>query len=130
VVSESSEPDLFWGLRGGGGNLGVVTWFEFRLHPVGPTVLSAGFTFSADDGPAVLRAFRDLVFARQDIALDTYTGAVSRSWAGVDEALAGRPVVTVDFTVTGPDLDDGEIVAASLRSVAPPSPRSWSPSSM
>jgi FAD/FMN-containing dehydrogenase len=89
-ASESSEPDLFWGLRGGGGNFGVVTSFEFQLHPVGPTVVSADLTFAADDGPAVLRAFRDLVFERQDIVSGAYAGAVSRSW-GFDDALSGDP---------------------------------------
>jgi FAD/FMN-containing dehydrogenase len=120
VASESSDPDLLWGLRGGGGNFGVVTSLEFRLHPVGPTVLSGELTFSADDGPAVLRAFRDLALERQDVVFSAYTGAVSRSWGGDFEAMVGRPAVAVGFTVTGPDLDGGEALAASLRGVASP----------
>ena len=68
----------------------------------------------------VLRAFRDLVFTRQDVVSDTYTGAVSRSWPGVDESLVGRPIVTIGFTITGPKLDDGDEIAARLRGVAPP----------
>ena len=111
---------MFWGLRGGGGNFGIVTSFEFRLHTLEPTVFSAEITFAADDGPTVLRAFRDLVFTRQDIVSDTYTGAVSRSWPGVDESLVGRPIVTIGFTITGPNLDDGDEIAARLRRVAPP----------
>jgi FAD/FMN-containing dehydrogenase len=51
VASETGDPELLWGLRGGGGNFGVVTSLEFRLHPVGPTVLSGELTFPADDGP-------------------------------------------------------------------------------
>ena len=119
-TSASNEPELFWGLRGGGGNFGIVTSFEFRLHPLEPTVFSAELTYAAEHGPAVLRAFRDLVFARDDIVSDTYTGAVSRSWPGVDESLVGRPIVTAGFVVTGPNLEEGEAIAAQLRSVAPP----------
>lgn len=120
VASASSEPELFWGLRGGGGNFGIVTSFEFRLHALEPTVFSAEFTFAADDGPTVLRAFRDLVFTRQDVVSDTYTGGVSRSWPGVDESLIGRPIVTIGFTITGPNLDEGDEIAARLRGVVPP----------
>jgi FAD/FMN-containing dehydrogenase len=127
VASESSEPDLLWGLRGGGGNFGVVTSLEFRLHPVGPTVLSGELTFAADDGPAVLRAFRDLALERQDVVFSASTGAVSRSVGGDLQAMAGRPVVAVGFTVTGPDLDGGEALAASLRGVAPPLAESLRP---
>jgi FAD/FMN-containing dehydrogenase len=127
VASEPSEPDLLWGLRGGGGNFGVVTSLEFRLHPVGPTILTGELTFSADHGPAVLRAFRDLALARQDVVFSAYTGAVSRSAGGDLQAMAGRPVVAVGFTVTGPDLDGGEALAASLRGVAPPLAESLRP---
>jgi hypothetical protein len=88
--------------------------------PGRPTVLTGELTFSADDGPAVLRAFRDLALARQDVVFSAYTGAASRSARGDLEAMAGRPVVSVGFTVTGPDLDGGEALAALLRGVAPP----------
>jgi FAD/FMN-containing dehydrogenase len=127
LASESGEPELLWGLRGGGGNFGIVTWFEFRLHTVGPTVVSGDLTFTAEDGPAVLRAFRDLVFERQDVVSSAYAGAVARSWAGFDESMVGRPVVSLNFTVTGPDLDDGAAIAASLRGVAAPLVESLEP---
>jgi FAD/FMN-containing dehydrogenase len=120
VASETGDPELLWGLRGGGGNFGVVTSLEFRLHPVGPTVLSGDLTFPADDGPAVLRAFRDLALTRQDVVFSAYTGAVSRSWGGDFAAMVGRPVVSVGFTLTGPDLDGGEALAAALRGGASP----------
>ncbi|HEU5155850.1 MAG TPA: FAD-binding oxidoreductase [Streptosporangiaceae bacterium] len=59
-ASRTEHPDLFWGLRGGGGNFGVVTEFEFRLHPVGTRTLSAEFDFPLDRALPVLRGWRDL----------------------------------------------------------------------
>src|SRR4029078_2594783 len=49
-ASESENPDLFWGLRGGGGNFGIVTNFEFKLHPVAPDVLTGLIVFPFDQG--------------------------------------------------------------------------------
>ena len=60
-ASESEHPDLFWALRGGGGNFGVVTEFEFRLHEVGPLVQFAMLFVEQDRAAAALRATRDLV---------------------------------------------------------------------
>jgi len=60
-ASESENPDLFWGLRGGGGNFGIVTNFEFKLHPVGPDVLTGLIVFPFDQGKDVLRKYRDAV---------------------------------------------------------------------
>ncbi|HET7093546.1 MAG TPA: FAD-binding oxidoreductase, partial [Thermomicrobiales bacterium] len=54
------HPHLFWGLRGGGGNFGIVTGFEFRLHPVGPTVLAGPLFHPIDAAPGLFRAFRDV----------------------------------------------------------------------
>src|SRR5262249_7246393 len=56
-------PDLFWALRGGGGNFGVVTSFRFALHPVGPTVIAGPVFWAADDTTELLRFYRD--FAAQ-----------------------------------------------------------------
>jgi FAD/FMN-containing dehydrogenase len=60
-ASESEHPDLFWALRGGGGNFGVVTEFEFRLHPVGPEVQFGLLFWEIERGVAGLRACRDLI---------------------------------------------------------------------
>src|SRR5574341_2674009 len=60
-ASEDEHPDLFWALRGGGGNFGVVTSFEFRLLSVGPTVLAGPILWDATDAGEVLRFYRDFV---------------------------------------------------------------------
>src|SRR3954471_913153 len=59
-VSEESHPDLLWALRGGGGNFGVVTSFEFRLHEVGPTVFAGLVFYHGSDAAAVLSSFAAL----------------------------------------------------------------------
>lgn len=60
-ASESDNPDLFWAIRGGGGNFGVVTEFEFRLHPVGPMLQLGVFLFRPDQGGDLLRFARNFV---------------------------------------------------------------------
>ena len=59
-VSEDQHPDLFWALRGGGGNFGVVTEFEFRLHDIGTAALSVEIDFPVDQGADALRGWREI----------------------------------------------------------------------
>jgi FAD/FMN-containing dehydrogenase len=66
TASATENADLFWGLRGGGGNFGVVTSFEYRLHPVGPTVLAGVIFHPADAARDVLGFFRDFVATAPD----------------------------------------------------------------
>ena len=66
TASENENPDLFWGVRGGGGNFGIVTSFEYRLHPVGPIVLAGPIFHPLEDAPEVLRFYRELAAAAPD----------------------------------------------------------------
>jgi len=66
VVSRDAEPDLFWALRGGGGNFGVVTSFEFVLHPVGPEVHAGLVVYPFAQARQVLRAWRDFTAKAPD----------------------------------------------------------------
>ena len=60
-ASATEHPDLFWALRGGGGNFGVVTRFEFRLHPVGPDVLSGLIVYPISEAKSVLQQYREFI---------------------------------------------------------------------
>ena len=58
-MSADEHPDLFWAVRGGGGNFGVVTSFEYRLHPVGPIILGGILLYPADQATDLLAFYRD-----------------------------------------------------------------------
>src|SRR6266498_1179417 len=60
-ASPDENADLFWGLRGGGGNFGIVTEFEFRLHPVGPIVVAGPIFWPMEESPRLLRFYRDWI---------------------------------------------------------------------
>jgi len=109
-ASADEHPDLFWGLRGGGGNFGIVVEFEFRLHPVGTRALAVEFTYPLNRAAAALRGWRDLAEEadRQatptaDISGDTVT--LGYVWVGDPEA--GRALLPALRSVGVPD---GEVV--------------------
>ena len=60
-ASEDENPELFWGIRGGGGNFGIVTSFDYRVHPVGPTVLAGAVFYPGDYAGDILRFYREWV---------------------------------------------------------------------
>ncbi len=65
-ASKTENPELFWGICGGGGNFGIVTLFEFELHQVGPEILAGFIVFPADQAPQVLTSYRDFVATMPD----------------------------------------------------------------
>jgi FAD/FMN-containing dehydrogenase len=109
-ASADEHPDLFWGLRGGGGNFGVVVEFELRLHPTGTRTLVTELTFPLDRAAAALRGWRDLAeeAPRQatmtaDIAGDAAT--LGYVWVGDPEA--GRAMLPALRSIGMPS---GEVV--------------------
>jgi FAD/FMN-containing dehydrogenase len=88
-ASRTEHPDLYWGLRGGGGNFGVVVEFEFRLHPVGTRALVAEHTFGAEHAASALRGWRDLVPDAPRPA--TFTASVRDGRATVGFVWVGDP---------------------------------------
>jgi len=91
TASRAENQDLFWGLRGGGGNFGVVTEFEFQLHRTGTRTLVAEFDFRAEDAVPVLEGWRDLATVAPRPA--TFTADVSST--------PGGPIATVGFVWVG-----------------------------
>jgi len=104
-ASRAEHPDLYWGLRGGGGNFGVVVEFEFRLHPTGTRALVAEHTFGPEQAVAALRGWRDLAAGAPRPA--TFTASVRD----------GR--VTAGFVWTG-DPRRGRLLAAELGALGEP----------
>ncbi len=98
-ASSAENPDLFWGLRGGGGNFGVVTEFEFRLHNTGTHTLTVELDFPATEASRTLACWRDLALAGPRQA--TYAASISRG------------VATLGFVWVG-DPDVGRLLARSL----------------
>ncbi len=109
-ASEQENADLFWGLRGGGGNFGIVTSFEFRLHLVGPTLLSGPVFHPAARARDVLRFYREFSASEPD-ELTTYAGLLT----GPD----GAPLVGLVPCYSGP-IEQGEKLLERLRKFGPP----------
>ncbi|MEV4622628.1 FAD-binding oxidoreductase [Asanoa sp. NPDC049573] len=104
TASRHEHPELFWGLRGGGGNFGIVTAFEFRLHPVGTRALLASYLFDPADAVAVLEGWRDLSAAapRQatfQASVGT-SGMVDVGFVWIGDPAEGRRL-TADFAGLG-----------------------------
>ncbi len=88
-VSATREPDLFWALRGGGGNFGVVTSFEFQLHPVGPEVYAGLVVYPFAQARQVLRAWRDFTATRAGRA-ERLGGAAQGAAAALPAGVGAR----------------------------------------
>jgi hypothetical protein len=117
-VAEDENDDLFWGIRGGGGNFGIVTEFEFRLHAVTP-VLSGQLRYRTEDGPGVVRAYRE-VMASAPPELCALVGVSTGRGAGRLSDEPGERDVSIWYAYTGVDLDEGERLGAPLRRAARP----------
>src|SRR5262245_13700485 len=115
-VAEDENAGLLWGIRGGGGNFGIVTEFEFRLYTVTP-ILSVQLGYRADDGPRVARAFRDLM-ASAPPDLCGLLGVSTGRGAGRLSDEPGGHDVSVWYAYAGADLDEGERLLAPIRRAA------------
>ncbi len=118
TVSESTDPELLWGLRGGGGNFGIVTRFTFALHPV-PPLLAGGVMVPIEQGREALVLYRDLCAAAPDELSLTVACICAPPAPYVPPELAGRPVVAISMAWVGAPAD-GEPWAARLRTLRPP----------
>lgn len=119
VASGRENPGLFWGLRGGGGNFGIVTAFRFRLHPLGPIVLGGMLVYPAAMAGDVVRYYRDFMATAPD-ALGTGLAFLTAPPADfVPEPMHGHPVVGIICCYTG-SIEAGEAAMRPLREFGPP----------
>lgn len=118
-ASANENPDLFWAVRGGGGNFGIVTLFEFQLHPVGPELLSGLIVFPFSEARAVLTRYRELTeTAPEELTVWTVLRkAPPLPFLPAD--VHGKEVVLFPFLYVG-DADAGLRAIAPLREAARP----------
>ena len=118
-ASERENADLFWGVRGAGGNFGIVTEFEFRLNPVGPTVLAGPIFWPMEESPNVLRFYRGWI---TDVPEELTTIVVHRKMPPLPDIpaeLHWKPVVTVICCYAGP-VEEGEKVIRPMKEFGSP----------
>lgn len=118
-AGEDENADLFWGLRGGGGNFGVVTGFEYRLHPVGPEVMAGAIAWRAEEAGEVLAMYRALV---ENAPAELTCAAVLRKappapW--LSKAVHGKPVIALFVCHSGP-VEEGRKLAAPIKAFGSP----------
>lgn len=118
-AAEDENADLFWGLRGGGGNYGVVTSFEYRLYPVGPEIIGGGIAWPAKDAGDVLALYRD--WAAQAPPEHTCVAVLRKAppapW--LKPEIHGQPIVAFFVCDTGA-LADAEARVAPIKAFGAP----------
>jgi FAD/FMN-containing dehydrogenase len=118
-ASMTEHPDVFWAVRGGGGNFGIVTWFEYRLHPIGPEVFVVGTLYALADAERITPAWRDYVLQTPDEVTSTLVFWSMPSLPVFPAELHGVPIVGAYGLYAG-DPTEGEAVLQPLREFATP----------
>jgi hypothetical protein len=118
-ASEDENVDLFWGVRGGGGNFGIVTEFEFCLHPIGPQVVSGPIIWPAEETPNVLRFYRDWIADCPDELTTNIGQRKAAALPGMPADLVGKPVISVVCCYAGP-VEQGEDAVRPLKRFGSP----------
>jgi FAD/FMN-containing dehydrogenase len=118
TASEQENVDLFWGIRGGGGNFGIVTEFEYRLHPLGPSVLAGLALWPIERAADVLRAWRDYVDASPDELSTACAMLTAPPEEFVPDHLKGQVVFGMVAMYVG-DPENGAEVIQPLKALGP-----------
>jgi FAD/FMN-containing dehydrogenase len=120
TASESENADLLWGLRGGGGNFGVVTSYEFRLHDLGPIVMAGMAVHPIDGAREIARAWRDWIESAPEAVCSALGILLAPPEPFVPAELQGTPVLGILAMYAG-DADEGEEVLRPLKQqIGPP----------
>jgi FAD/FMN-containing dehydrogenase len=118
-ASPTEHPDLFWAVRGGGGNFGIVTWFEYDLHPLGPEVFVVGTLYSLTDAARITPLWHDYVVQTPDEVTSTLVFWSMPSLPVFPSELHGTPIVGAYGLYAG-DPAEGEAALQPLREFATP----------
>jgi FAD/FMN-containing dehydrogenase len=118
-VSAESHPELFWGIRGGGGNFGIVTAFEFQLHPIGPEILSGLIVHPLSAAPEVLRFYREFAASAPDELTVWVVMRKAPPMPFLPEETHGTDVLILATLYAG-DMADGEEALKPLREFGTP----------
>jgi hypothetical protein len=119
VASEQQNSELFWGLRGGGGNFGVATSFEFQLHPLGPEILAGMLAWPMKDAPRVLGFLRDFAAEAPDDIGIMGNLRLAPPLPTVPEEMHGKPIVALLLNYAGP-VEAGKKAFEPLRELGTP----------
>jgi FAD/FMN-containing dehydrogenase len=125
-ASETEHPELFWALRGGGGNFGVATAFEFRLHPIEPEVFAGLALYPADCGRELLALYRDVMRDAPEGLSLAFLYLTAPAEPDIPKHLHGRLVVAIAGMYAGP-VDEGEEVMGDLLAFGPPEVNFFAP---
>lgn len=119
TASKQENPDLFWALRGGGGNFGIVTSFEFELHEVGPEVMMCAIMYPIEIAEKVLSTWKEFMISSPDeISAQALFWTIPNIDAFPEEA-RGRQVIAITSMYVG-DPDEGEKAFHELRTIDTP----------
>jgi len=114
-VSEDENTDLFWAIRGGGGNFGVITQFEFALYPVGPEILAGLLVFPIDQAKQVLEKYREFVKSAPEELNIWVILRKAPPLPFLPENVHGKEVIVLAIFYAG-DIAEGERLISPLRS--------------
>jgi len=118
-ASPQQNPDLFWGLRGGGGNFGVVTSLEFKLHPVGPEVIGGLIAWRGEEAPRVLEMYRTLTKQAQPELTAAAVLRLAPPAPWLPKEMHGKPIVALVVCHSGP-LDEAEKQLTAIKGFGSP----------
>jgi FAD/FMN-containing dehydrogenase len=118
-ANANENPELFWALRGGGGNFGVVTNFEFKLHPVGPEVLAGLVVHPFEDAPTLLKDYRRLASAASDELTCWTVMRKAPPLPFLPTEWHGREIMALAMCYCG-SVEDGQKATKELRALGKP----------